>query len=119
MIANSTWSCISSMCITPPSGNLLFMAISTFAASDSTSLCILVDAAALLPSTLKKALVIATTILSKSKDVTFPFLRMTLYLPGIGGRLTLSVIICFSALFERLLFCNSSVIFCFYPVDED
>ena len=97
--------------MTPPSGNLLFIAELTLCAKDSTSLCILVDAAALLPSTLRKAFVIAIEILSKSKDVTFPFLLITLYFPGIGDKLDAFVIASFSASPERLVFCNSSFIF--------
>ena len=65
--------------------------LSTRSDNICTSLCILVDAAALSPSTLKKAFVIATIILFRSNEVTIPFLLMTLYLPGMGDTLELAI----------------------------
>ena len=66
----------------PPEGMRLLKTSTTASVSSPTFLCILSLAAAFPDSIAKKALVIATFILSSSKGTTFPFLFMTLSLPG-------------------------------------
>ena len=64
IMANSTWSWISSMCNVPPEGRRRLNVAVICSVSAVTVSLIRGDAAAVPPSTAKKALVIATAILS-------------------------------------------------------
>ena len=72
------------MCTMPPEGMRRRNVSTTWAVSRSTVSWIRLLAAAVLPSTAKNALLMATTILVASKPTTAPFRFMTRISPGAG-----------------------------------
>ena len=77
----------------PPEGILLSKTSITPSVNWLTFLCILSLAAAFPDSVARNALVIATLILSSSKATTFPFLFITLSLPGAVVSISFAIVL--------------------------